>query len=169
MAENLFQFQVDPDRNFQKIVSDIANETGDLRVPFISITKSWFKSNRALSGLKGPGKYTDLEEATKKEKIAKVGSAYPVLFRTGRLFGSLTLPGSPDAISQVINKTALVLGTRVDYAPFHQYGTKHLPIRPMVFIGAEQTAPAGISNRHLAWVKIIEDYLAQVLQKRANA
>ena len=55
----------------------------------------------------------------------------PLLFRTGRLLGSLTDPDDPEHIEHV-SDGELLFGTRVPYAAAHQRGTRHLPARPLL-------------------------------------
>lgn len=170
MADDKFAFQIDPDKSFQKLISNVAEQTGNLTIPFVMMTKDWFKGNRALADIAGKGKYTDLTPAYKKAKMKATGQStpYPVLFRSGALIGSLTLPNSPDSISQIVNKTILILGTKDRTALWHQTGAGRLPVRPMVFLGPEQTAPDGINRRREAWIKIMEDYLNQVMERQSK-
>lgn len=149
------------DKEFQRAMREAVKKVGDLTLPLIQISRDWYKSNRALTNLKGPGKYKDLKESTKKQKRRKYGSEYPILFATGRLLGSVTLPGTVDAVSEVINKNTLILGTTVPYARYHQYGTKTLAIRPMVLIGAD-----GDKERTLfRWASIINNYVKSSLEQ----
>lgn len=43
---------------------------------------------------------------------------------TGRLKGSIT--------SQILGDNVVTIGSRVDYAPYHQFGTAHIPARPFL-------------------------------------
>jgi phage gpG-like protein len=56
--------------------------------------------------------------------------AWPILRRTGDLMGSLTtLRGAPNEI----RPTSAQFGTNVDYAPFHQNGTRKMAKRQIVY------------------------------------
>lgn len=56
--------------------------------------------------------------------------AWTPLIETGRLFRSLTsLQGSPNEITP----SYAIFGTKVEYAKFHQYGTREMPKRKVVF------------------------------------
>lgn len=156
-------YSVDPDKQFQQAIKDALSKVNDLTVPFTLMTKSWFQSNKAIFALKGPGKYTDLSPNYKKQKQKAVGFIYPILKRNGALEASLTQGGDSNAISYIINKTTLVLGTKVPYAAKHQFG-EGVPRRPFMFIGAEQTAPEEINRRRDAWIAILQDYVMQVSQ-----
>jgi phage gpG-like protein len=161
-------YQVDPDKEFQKAIKQALTEVKDLTIPFTLITKSWFKGNRAIFALKGPGKYADLTENYKKQKQAKVGFVYPILRRNGALERSITDAGDSNSINYIINKSTLVLGTKVPYGPAHQFGTKVLPKRPFILLGAEQVSPPDLNRRREAWIAIIQDYVLQVSGKFAD-
>lgn len=63
--------------------------------------------------------------------------AWPIMRRTGRLFSDLTNLTGPENV--VTPKTAF-FGTDVEYAEFHQYGTRKMAQRLVVF------EPVGFSN-----------------------
>lgn len=67
--------------------------------------------------------------------IAAKGHA-TILFDTGALKASLTGP-SPDAIRAIVTDVTtpgFVFGTSVEYAQYHQLGTRRMPARPPVGI-----------------------------------
>lgn len=56
--------------------------------------------------------------------------AWPLMIRTGKLFQSLsTLRGAPNNIDRM----EATFGTNVEYAKFHQFGTRNMPKRQVVF------------------------------------
>jgi phage gpG-like protein len=55
----------------------------------------------------------------------------PILFRTGRLFRSLTDPSDPEHIEE-LTPEGLLFGTAVGYAAYHQRGTRRMPARPIL-------------------------------------
>lgn len=56
--------------------------------------------------------------------------AWPLMIRTGKLFSSLTnLRGAPNEIG----RNSATFGTNVEYAKFHQNGTRNMPKRLIVF------------------------------------
>jgi phage gpG-like protein len=64
--------------------------------------------------------------------------AWPLMRRTGRLFQSLTtLQGAPNEI----NRMNATFGTDVEYAKFHQSGTRKMAKRQVVF------EPAGFGEK----------------------
>ena len=158
------KYSVDPDKEFQQAIRDAIGQVDDLTLPFQLITKSWFRSNKAIFSLKGKGKYQDLTPNYKKQKQKAVGFIYPILRRSGRLEGSITDPSSKDAVNLIINKKTLILGTKVPYGAPHQLGLK-VPKRPFLLIGGEQTAPDEINRRRDAWISTLESYVLQVSEK----
>jgi phage gpG-like protein len=156
----MVKFEVDY-KQFSSAVRRASKQVDDLTLPLTLIAQSWFKSNRAIFQLKGSGKYIDLKEKYKEAKENKYGFTYPILKATGRLETSITNPQSNESINKILNKRLLLLGSKTPYAPFHQFGTRKMPARPFVLIGAEQTAPEALNVRLEAWVKILGDYVAK--------
>lgn len=159
----MITFEVDPGGKFKKAIDEAVKEVDDLTIPFALITQSWYKSNQFIfdRSRQSEGKYVDLSEDYKQAKFNKFKFIYPILLATGRLERSMTDADSNESINKVINKKTLILGTRVPYAPHHQFGTSKMPARPFVLIGAEQVAPEGLNRRQDAWVAILASYVAQ--------
>lgn len=158
------RYRVDPDRSFSRKLKDVSAQVRDLSVPLTLIGQSWFKSNKAFFLLKGPGKFTDLSPGYKVFKTRHLGSPYPILRLSGQLEASLTEPDNHNAISRIVSKRDLFLGTKVPYAGFLQHGTKRMPKRPFVMIGAEQTGPDEFNKRREAWVAILDNFMKQKLR-----
>lgn len=157
------QFIVDPGDRFKNALTKAINSVNDLTIPLQLISRSWFKSNMAFFALKGPGKFVDLAESTKLQKDPDV---YPILRRSGALEKSITDPTDGDAISIIVNKTGVVLGTRTRYAPYLHFGTKKMPARPFVMIGAEQTGPDEFNQREQLWINTIASYVVDKVLKK---
>jgi phage gpG-like protein len=155
------KYTVDPDREFTEAIKKALDEVDDLTIPFTLITKSWFKGNKAIFSLKGPGKYPDLSPKYKEQKKKAVGFIYPILRRSGALENSITEASDSNAINLIINKNTLVLGTKIKYGHYHQFGEGQ-PLRPFILIGGEQTAPEEINRRRNAWIATIQEYVLQV-------
>lgn len=158
------QFQVDPDRRFQAAVLEAIKKTGDLTEPFILITKRWFKANRAIFTLKGPGKYTDLSPGYKLQKQKRVGFIYPILRYSGLLEASITNPDDANAINLIVNKTTLILGTKVSYAGFHQFGTKKMPARPPLLVGVANSGDDANEREIEQWKNILNLHILKHAQ-----
>jgi phage gpG-like protein len=164
MADSAVTFTVES-KELDKAIDEALKQVKDLRVPLTLISRDWFKSNRAIFSLKGPGQYVDLKETYKKRKQKVVGFVYPILKLHGDLEKSVTNPTDPNSINLIINNNSLIMGTKVKYAPYHQFGTKVLPIRPIVFVDGEQATSEGGLKRSELWSKIIQDYVLQVSKK----
>jgi hypothetical protein len=138
----------------------------DLRIPLELIRESWFKGNRSIFAIGGPGKWADLTEGYKKAKQRKKGFIYPILYSEGVLKNALTVMGDKGSISKLIGKKSLDLGVDPSNKVFGylHYGTSKMKARPYVLLGAEQVAPSGLNNRTEAWRKLIIDYVIQKSQ-----
>jgi len=158
-------YNVDNDKSFKLALEAATKASDDLRIPFGLISKDFYRSQKAIFGLKGPGKYPDITPETKKQKQREVGFIYPILKRKGFLEASLTSPRGAGAIN-IITKKELGIGTAVPYAVFHQSDEprKKIPLRKMLFIGPEaprfaNTDQAGRPNR---WGNIMQDFIIQI-------
>lgn len=151
------------DKNLNKTIEIALRRCDDLTIPFTLMVQSWFKSNRAIFDLKGPGQYDDINDLYKVRKQKKYGFVYPILKASGKLADSITKPGDPNSIDYIINKNSLILGSRIPYGKHHQYGAPraNLPKRPWILIGSEQTAPKEINKRRELWIKLLSDYVKQ--------
>lgn len=61
---------------------------------------------------------------------------WPILIKTGKLIESVRDTGHPDNITRVDSNT-LETGSIVNYAAFHQYGTRFMVARPFVWASEE--------------------------------
>lgn len=159
-----FEFQV-LDQSFQKALSGLSRDIDDLRIPFGLMINEWFKSNRAIFASKGPGKYTDLKSSYKKQKQKRWGFVYPILRASGALEDSITKKGDENSIAMVVNKKSMVVGSKVPYGKFHQFGTSNLPVRPWILIGPEQVSPPDVNRRLTAWINIMNDFVDQRIRQ----
>lgn len=179
--------EVDPKESLRQSLRKAAERVSDLTIPLKLISQEWFSSNKFIFQLKGPGKYADLSsrpffafwEPTwsglrrlypggyKEYKGARYGNVYPILKATGRLEQSITNPTHENAISIILNRKDLTLGTNVEYAHWLADGTKKMPARPPVLFGNEQVAPQALNRRIAIWEQRILDYVEQVTEKGA--
>jgi phage gpG-like protein len=83
-----------------------------------------FTSNGLLVGGWAP-----LDASYAAWKLSRFPGAPPMV-RTGRLFASLA---GANASSFRMTNTSMSVGTTVEYAKFHQYGTSKMPKRKIVF------------------------------------
>ena len=166
MAEGVTSYIVENDEAFARALQRLSKVTKDFRIPFGQIAKEFYKSNRKIFLLKGPGLYPDFKTPqSKAAKIKAAGFAYPLLFRTGRLASSLLNPSDPETV-KIIKKDELQLGTTVPYLIFHQSDRARfvIPQRKAVFIDGgplEASTGARVSGRRQTWLNIINDFVLQ--------
>ena len=149
------------DKEFQNLLDKTYKLTKDLTVPLTLIYQEWLKGNRAIFSLKGKGKYEDLSAGYKITKQKQWGFVYPILRASGRLEGSITNAGDPEAIGQIINKKNLLMGTKVPYAIFPQMGTRFMPPRPPILFGPEQVGDKIPNQRLERWKEILLSWCLQ--------
>jgi phage gpG-like protein len=150
------QIQIQNLAAFLASVRDAQRVVRDLTEPLQQIGRDWMRSNETIFALSGPGPWTDLSGSRsgrdakgrfrskisgyKAEKLRRWGFVYPILKASGRLERSLTQPGDPGALMEVVNGTELRLGTRVtgrggaNYPAFLHRGTSRMPARPYLEI-----------------------------------
>lgn len=158
----MVKYQVDPQKKLAKALQKASLLVNDLTIPLQLISQQWFKSNRAIFTLKSQGKYVDLSELYKPRKKTAWGFVYPILKASGKLEKSITDPAHSNAISFIINRKSLVVGTNVEYAEFLHDGTSKMPARAVVLFGNEQVAPNALNTRVRQWELAILDYAAKV-------
>jgi hypothetical protein len=165
--EGFTSYNVDNDRKFRNAIDQALTQVNDLTIPLTLITKDFFRSQRAIWNLKGPGQYPDLAESTKKSKLMAGIPVYPILKRTGALEKSMVNPSDSNAVAQIVNRKGLILGTRVAYGVYHQSDRPRgpIPLRKFLFIGPE--APRFASSDQMGrldrWLNILNGYVAEKL------
>ncbi len=171
MAQSFTSYIVANDKAFAEKLKEASQVSQDLRIPFGLIASDFYKSNQAIFKLQSAGKYPDLAEKTKEQKLKKFGKIYPILVRTGRLANSLLGPANTGSVSN-IGPLSLILGTSVEYGVYHQSdkARKKIPLRKYLFIGPESQGNATDSNaggkgRLQRWTAILNDHIAAKLRK----
>jgi phage gpG-like protein len=86
----------------------------------------------AATGASSPA--APLAETTRARKRAQ-GLPSRALVATGALRDSLTSSSAPGAVRS-ISREAFRFGTSVDYARYHQHGTRHMPKRRILDVDA---------------------------------
>lgn len=149
------------DTAFQNTVQRGLAAVGNLKIPFGLIALDFYKSEKAIFKLSGPGQYPDLSPKYKEFKEGKIGHAYPILKFSGALERSVTSNG--DANSIYINDgKVLGVGTRLPYGIYHQSDDprKKIPLRKFLFIGPESSFATSEQQGRLArWSNIINNYV----------
>lgn len=161
-------YEVDNDKRFRDAINRAKKEVQDLTIPLTLISKDFFRSNKAIWALKGPGQYPDLSDVYKQRKKEKFKFVYPILKANGALERSLTNPTDSNSINEIINKAMLIVGTKVKYGIYHQSDEPRtkIPLRKFLFIGPESSfAPSSLSGRAERWLNTINSF---VLAKLGN-
>lgn len=148
MAQPMFTFTVIGDKQVARGFSRFADDVKDLSEAFREIAKDFREGERRqfdTSGGYGAGGWRSLSPAT----VAKKGHAR-ILVDTGTLRDSLT--GETPYSIEIVRPLELTVGTKVDYARYHQTGTNRMPARPIIALPEEQKT---------RWHKIIHRYLVK--------
>jgi phage gpG-like protein len=183
MGREFVSYSVDNDMKFRKAVAAARDAVKDLTIPLTLIAKDFFKSERAIFQLSGPGLYPDLSTKPffafweqgelrreypggyKEYKQAKAGFVYPILKLSGALERSLTDPTDSNAVNFIVNKNTLIVGTRLQYAIYHQSDAPRtkIPLRKMLFVGPEapRWAVGDQVGRLERWLGILNGFLEQ--------
>jgi phage gpG-like protein len=177
MGLGFTSYVVDNDKRFEQAIQRSLVAVDDLSIPFRKIAQDFYRSEKAIFQLQGPGQYPDIggfnrnevlpngrrrwQEAMRR-KHARVGFVYPLLKASGLLEKSVTSSGSRYSILD-INKTNMAIGTRVPYGVYHQSDgpRKKLPQRKFLFIGPEapQFATSDQMGRAERWLNYINDFV----------
>jgi phage gpG-like protein len=173
MAESFTSYSIENDQKFKTMLKNASDVSTDLRVPFGLILMDFYKSERAIFQLKGPGQYPDFKNGGARSKYAemkqkKVGFKYPLLYSSGSLAASLTGPNNKGSIS-FIGKASMYFGTSIPYAIYHQSDKvrSKIPLRKFLFIGpeAKQFATNEQMGRLQRWLAILNDHIAKKLEE----
>lgn len=167
MADSFIQFKTN-EVEFRAFLKEAFKFTSNLRIPLELISRDFYRSERLIFNLKGPGGYADLDPATKTRKNALYGFIYPILKGSGRLSESVLGPSSPESINDLSN-TALRIGTSTPYGRFLQEGTKKMEARPFLFIdggGPGFPGSAIFQGRRERWTNIVRTYIFDLYQSK---
>ena len=168
MSEDFSHYDVNTEK-FNAFLKDAIKKTKKLGPAFQSIGRGFYKEERSIFKMRGPGGYNDLSRSTKKQKRRKYGFEYPILKATGDLAKSITTNTSPDSIYS-IGQTHLKIGTKIPYGIYHQSDRPRskIPLRKFVFIsGRGPGFPGGkvFYGRYERWTRIIQDHIQQVYER----
>lgn len=171
VTEAFTSYAVDNDERFRKALSKAAGAVRDLTIPLTLITQDFFKSEKAVFQLKGPGQYPPISISYAEAKRRQVGFVYPLLVRSGLLKNAATDPEHPGAVHYIVNKNTLFLGVSeavVPYAVYHQSDSprKKIPLRKFLFIGPEAARydTPETAGRLQRWTSILDRYVRDALK-----
>lgn len=164
-------FQVDPDRSFDKALKALAKVTSDFRVPLQKIAEDFYRTQKPIFEMKGPGPYPDLSTLYKIRKRRLYGFIYPILKANGRLAKAASEQGASGNITE-INETDVSFGVNentIPYAAFHQSDAprRKIPLRKFLFIGPEapQFASSDQMRRVSRWTQILNSFMMEKMKQ----
>lgn len=158
---------------FLASVRDAERIAGDLTEPLSQIGADWMRTNQSVFQLSGPGPWVDLMGSKprrnkktgrfqspnggyKAQKLKKWGFVYPILKASGALERSLTQPGDPNSLFEIVNGKNLILGTKVmsrsgaNYPFFLARGTSKMRARNYLSIPELSVA---------RWIGILKNFI----------
>lgn len=183
---NDFKWEVANRLEFQGRLKALADQVSDLRIPFRLIASDFYRSQKKLFTLKGPGRYPPLggfnstevlasgktrRQVAEERKTKKVGFAYPLLVGATRDLSASTLSPSHKYSHFFLGRGSMEIGTTVPYGKFHQSDERRttLPQRKFLFIDGgpgDQAQDSSISGRRERWINIVDDHLTQIVTGR---
>ena len=149
-------FEVEGQTEVARGFSRFGDNVEDFSPAFKEIVKDFHKGEAQQfqsEGSYGAGGWTPLAPTT---IMRKSSGGYPmdILVRTGDLRDAMT--GRGTAKVEIIRPKGMVVGTTLEYARFHQRGTRRMPARPIIALPEEQKT---------RWHKIIHKYLVEQAKK----
>lgn len=164
--------EIDADKRFRNAVDRALKTTDDLRVPFGLIAGDFYRSQRPIFQMSGPGPYPDLNKAYKKHKQTKFGRIYPILKANGYLAAAASIQGASGNITEIgaKNMTLGVDSGTITYADYHNSDRprRKIPLRKFLFLGNGDDR--GFANpdqlgRVDRWVGILNEFVLQKLKE----
>lgn len=156
MGQEAFSIDDEPLRALQARVSFLRKAMDDLSPMFEQFSSDFYKTQKEILMLKGPGQYADLSPAYKIVKQERNNLVYPILFATGKLMSTLLSREAPDAVHEIKPKS-FVIGTADPIGKFHHHGTSKMPRRP-IFNESED------SPMMRRWARIADVYTQKLIE-----
>lgn len=171
--EGLIKLNFENREQYLSTLRKAFTKVGDLRFPLELIAQDWYKSERAIFKLQGPGGYPDFANpASERAKVKAVGFDYPLLKRNGKLEASVTSDTAEGSV-KIISRRQLIIGTAIPYGIYHNSDKprRKIPQRKFVFIGPEsrffnEKDKAKEGGRLTRWTGILEGYVDSVMKSR---
>ena len=181
-----FNFAIQNQIEFQSKLKELGTVISDFRIPFRLIASDFYRSQKKLFLLAGPGLYPPLggfspnevedngktrRQNAELKKRKMVGFDYPMLVGFSKDLRDSTLSrGHRNSVFN-LGKTFMEIGTDVSYGKYHQSDgprTK-LPQRKFIFIDggpADKAKDSAVSGRRDRWINIINDHIKQIVTGR---
>ena len=160
-----FTFEVDPNKKFAKALEQAKKYSVDLKIPFTLIAQDFYRSQKPIWELGGPGRYKPISESYKTSKQKKYGFVYPLLKANGYLERAATTMNGAGNVT-IITDEEVVWGVdvgAVPYAAYHQSDEPRskIPLRKFLFGGSELSkwaVNADQLNRPKRWLDILRKH-----------
>ena len=126
----------------------------DLSPLFEQYGADFYKDERRIFSLKGPGQYQDLSDKYANQKLNKYGFEYPILFATGTLARSLLKRNAGGSIF-IVRPMEFYIGTSIPYAVYHHSDQPRtiIPLRPVYFFSR------GNKPMQERWIRLTQVYI----------
>lgn len=163
---------------FLEAVEEAKKYAADLTDPLHRIGRQWMRTNKNFFR-QSPGMFADLSNGRGGQKVRGFGDKrtgekgggiggyklakqrrwgfiYPILRASGALERSLTVPGDPNNLFEILNRETLILGTRAvsrdgaNYPAFLNNGTRYMPARNFLTISELTQA---------AWIRELKEFI----------
>lgn len=128
----MVEIEVLPLKRLADKVKKLGDKISDLRPLFEQLSAVFYKSEKQIFQLRGPGRYKDLSDDYAIAKQRKFGFKYPILFATGELAASLLDRGNKGSVN-IIERRFMAIGTSIDHAVYHHSKLPRsiIPRRPL--------------------------------------
>ena len=136
--DRLFVIDTQPFDWLSDKLDELSENLDDMRPLFEQFASDFYKDEKKIFSLNGPGQYADLSDNPKGKgyksyKIKHKGKAYPILLFSGVLARSLLTRSAPGSVL-MIKRDDFYIGTSIPYGAYHMTGTSKMPQRPLWFI-----------------------------------
>lgn len=184
-VSKFISYNIENDKAYSRAIERAQASVQDLSPALKVIASDFYRSEKAIFKLRGPGQYDDFKptsvrnsqgvmvkrpSAYKKLKERILGQAYPLLRFSGALEDSVTSPNAEGSVYKV-DKQNLIIGTDVKdqkgvlYPKFHQGNDQSkskgiMPLRKFLFIDGDTVSLSGRSAR---WMNILNTYVLRSL------
>lgn len=160
VEKQAFTIDTDPVKKLGRDFNELRASLKDMRPLFETFAADFYKDEKRIFSLKGPGKYTELTDEYEIQKFMTHGFIYPILFATGRLASSLLRRNGAESVLS-IKKQTFMIGTSTPYAVYHHSleGSRPImPRRPVYFYGKDNP------RQVLRWHRLVKVYINKQIE-----
>lgn len=168
MVDVNFDFDKINQKKLEGLLDLLGEQINDFRIPFMLMASAYYRGRKRIFTLKSSGLYQDLSPEYKKRKKRRLGFAYPILRGVNRnIEGSITSNSHKYSVFH-LDKSELVIGTKVPYGKYHQSDAPRtrIPLRKFLFLSGgpqDKSKDAGIGDIG-TFQAIIETHIKQLIE-----